>query len=210
MKMIALDRRPNEAVAPFPPALIIPDSALTLPGRPLFVPDFAAAWEARILVGVRVSRLGKGIAARFADRYYDAVTLLLRLVPLPEASSPGALASAFDGCIQLGQWIDVAPSASDHAASSISVASTAPVSESASAAINLSAPLTIDFGSLHFSLTAAELALPKAVEAVSRYLTIRNGDIIAPVTLPAALPASRGDIFTAAVNAIPALKARLK
>jgi len=193
MKMIALDRRPTDGVVSFPPAAVIPDSAITLPGRPLFVPDFAEAWEARLLLGVRVSRLGKGIAARFADRYYDAVTLLLRLVPLPPESSPGALASAFDGCIQLGQWIDVAHDGGGDAP-----------------AVDTTATVDIECGCLHFSLTPSEVALPEAVEAVSRYLTIRNGDIIAPVTLPDALPAARGDIFTATVNGMAALKGRLK
>ena len=56
MKLIALTRGLHEPVDLFPNAIVVPDSAITLPGRPLFVPDFAPCWEARIMVGVRVSR----------------------------------------------------------------------------------------------------------------------------------------------------------
>lgn len=184
MKMIALRRRPDEAVAYFPEADIIPDSAITLPGKPLFLPDFAADWEATLLVGFRVSRLGKGMAARFAPRYYDAVTLMMRLCPLPAAAWPGALASAFDGCIQQGEWLPLPPERSQ--------------------------AVTLACGGLSLTIGPEALAVDAAVEAVGRYLTIRNGDIICPVTLPVSIPVRVGDIIDGSIGPAPCLRVRLK
>lgn len=189
MKMIALARGASAPVDDFPVVSVIPDSAITLPGKPLFVPDFAREWEACFMLGVRVSRLGKGVSARFASRYYDAVTLLMRLCPLPAASWPGGMASAFDGCIQQGEW------------------SALPA--------DLSALMTVGAAGLTLTLTADEAAIDRAVAAVARYLTIRNGDIIAPFTTRDAVPVKVGDIVEASLawgDAEPAmlLRARLK
>lgn len=49
---------------------LIPDSALTRCRDPFFVPD-DRPWKAMVLRGVRIDRLGKGIAARFAANYYN-------------------------------------------------------------------------------------------------------------------------------------------
>lgn len=189
MKMIALARRASDTVDDFPVVSVIPDSAVTLPGKPLFVPDFASEWEARFMLGVRVSRLGKGVSARFAPRYYDAVTLLMRLSPLPAESWPGGLASAFDGCIQLGEW-SALPS-------------------------DPAAPVTVCFAGLTVTLTPDEAAIDSAVAVVARYLTIRNGDIIAPFTSVDAVAVKVGDIIEGSLawgGSEPAglLRARLK
>ncbi|MFG6424008.1 MAG: hypothetical protein K1V71_06340 [Paramuribaculum sp.] len=191
MKLIALTRGLHEPVDLFPNAIVVPDSAITLPGRPLFVPDFAPCWEARIMVGVRVSRLGKGIAPRFAPRYYDAITLLLRLIPTGGSGYPGALAAAFDGCIQQGEWIDIA-------------------------SLELEAPLTIDCCGERIEARHVDLAIDEALAAVARYTTIRNGDIICSATLPWSAEVAPGHMVEASIgqpgapSPLPCLHARLK
>ena len=52
-----------------------PDSAILKDGKPFFVPDFSAEVHYETEVVVRICRLGKNIAPRFAHRYYDAVTV---------------------------------------------------------------------------------------------------------------------------------------
>ena len=51
-----------------------PDSAILKDGKPFFVPDFSHEVHYETEVVVRICRLGKNIAPRFAHRYYDAVT----------------------------------------------------------------------------------------------------------------------------------------
>ncbi len=48
----------------------IPDSALCNAGKPFFIPDFANKFEAYLAPVVKINRLGKSIAPRFASRYY--------------------------------------------------------------------------------------------------------------------------------------------
>ena len=55
------------------------DSALLKPGKPFFVPDDMGRIDYEAEVVVRICRLSKNIAERFAHRYYDAVTVGLDL-----------------------------------------------------------------------------------------------------------------------------------
>lgn len=52
-----------------------PDSALLKDGKPFFIPDFSKRVDYETELVVRICRLGKHIAPRFARRYYDAVTV---------------------------------------------------------------------------------------------------------------------------------------
>ena len=52
-----------------------PDSAILKDGKPFFVPDFSHEVHYETEVVVRICRLGKNIAPRFAHRYYDGVTV---------------------------------------------------------------------------------------------------------------------------------------
>ncbi|MCM1028993.1 MAG: hypothetical protein NC342_01920 [Pseudoflavonifractor sp.] len=184
MKLILLNRRPSQPLPPFADAAIIPDSAIVNQGRPLFVPDFAGEFTAELLPALRVSRLGKGMSERFATRYVDAITLLLRLCPPPVYT--GGLASAFDNCIMQGQWL--------------------PIEE-----IDLTQPLTIQAtDGFSQTLLPGELLPFKAIATIGSLMTIRTGDIIAPATLATPYHLAPGLTIEAALNGHPCLKARLK
>ncbi|MCM1051807.1 MAG: hypothetical protein NC349_07580 [Paenibacillus sp.] len=82
-----------------------PDSALLLPGRPMFYPDFGGEWTAMPYMAVHVNRLGKSVGVKFASRYYDSMTLGLRFAPVsPDAIPPGFL-SGMDSTITHGEWM---------------------------------------------------------------------------------------------------------
>lgn len=82
-----------------------PDSALLLPGRPLFYPDFAGEWVARLYAAVHVNRLGKNVSVKFAPRYYDGVALSIRVMPGDDSMlAPGVL-SGLDNSITHGEWL---------------------------------------------------------------------------------------------------------
>ena len=57
-----------------PVIFLKPDSAILKDGKPFFIPDFSNEVHYETEVVVRICRLGKNIAPRFAHRYYDAVT----------------------------------------------------------------------------------------------------------------------------------------
>lgn len=56
----------------------IPDTALLIRQRPFFLPDFCEdSCMAQLCLCVRIDRLGRSIAERFAHRYYNAQALTL-------------------------------------------------------------------------------------------------------------------------------------
>lgn len=86
---------------------IHPDSTMILPGRPFFLPDDGDERVARVHIAVRISRLGKNISKKFASRYYDGVSVGLRLTPagnLPVEMQ--GVVSAMDSSTVTGEWIE--------------------------------------------------------------------------------------------------------
>ena len=47
------------------------DSALTNAGKPFFIPDFAADFEAIPTIAIKINRLGKSVSPQFGSRYYS-------------------------------------------------------------------------------------------------------------------------------------------
>ena len=90
------------------------DSSLLKPGKPFFVPDFMGRIDYEAELVVRISRLAKTIAERFAHRYYDAVTLGVDFTArdlqrkLRSEGLPWELCKGFDGSAAIGEWVDKA------------------------------------------------------------------------------------------------------
>ena len=89
---------------------VIPESAIQKTGKPFFLPDFSESFRCRAAVGIRICRLGKNIAAKFASRYYEEAGICLTieasdlLEKLKAAHAPWALATAFDGAVIVGSF----------------------------------------------------------------------------------------------------------
>ncbi len=86
------------------------DSCLLNGRKPLFIPDWTEEPVYTPCMILRISRLGKEIAARFADRYYDAIAPgldftaedLLRKAQVEGGSWTEAI--AFDFSLAIGEW----------------------------------------------------------------------------------------------------------
>lgn len=91
----------------------IPDSALANAGKPFFIPDFADSFEAMLSPVVRISRLGKSIAERFASRYYTGIAPAIHfrapglMRELLSKGLPADRAYSFDRSIIVGDFIPV-------------------------------------------------------------------------------------------------------
>lgn len=81
---------------------IIPDSAIGRDSQPWFLPDFGSNWHGYEAVAVRISRLGKGILPKFADRYVDAYTTLW----VAEADDCHGI-DYMDGRVMTGKWLPI-------------------------------------------------------------------------------------------------------
>lgn len=89
------------------------DSALLKDGKPFFVPDFTNQCDYETELVVRISRLGKNIAPRFAHRYYDAVTVGIDFTArdmqqrFRAAGKPWELCKGFDNSAVIGDFVPV-------------------------------------------------------------------------------------------------------
>lgn len=90
-----------------------PDSAILKDGKPFFIPDFSNEIHYETELVVRISRLGKNIAPRFASRYYDAVTVGIDFTArdlqrkFREAGNPWELSKGFDNSAAIGTFVPV-------------------------------------------------------------------------------------------------------
>ena len=89
------------------------DSALLKDGKPFFIPDWSERVDYEAELVVRICRLGKGIPARFAYRYYDAVTVGIDFTARDwqekarSEGKPWDICKGFDGSAVIGKWVSV-------------------------------------------------------------------------------------------------------
>jgi len=88
------------------------DSCLLNGRKPMFVPDWTSELCVTECIILRVSRLGKEIAPRFANRYYDAMApgadfaAMDILRDAQKAGRPWTKAIAFDYSLAIGELVE--------------------------------------------------------------------------------------------------------
>lgn len=92
---------------------ILSGASILQGGNPFFIPGFANTFEARPTLAVRICKLGKNIAPRFAHRYVDAVAPCVNftaadlLDSLRNSGMPWTAAVNFDRSAAFGKFIPV-------------------------------------------------------------------------------------------------------
>lgn len=87
------------------------DSSLLKDGKPFFIPDFSSDVQYETEVVVRIGKLGKNIAERFAHRYYHEVTVGIDFTArdvqsrLRAQGLPWEISKAFDNSAALGTFV---------------------------------------------------------------------------------------------------------
>jgi 2-keto-4-pentenoate hydratase/2-oxohepta-3-ene-1,7-dioic acid hydratase in catechol pathway len=88
-----------------------PDTALLKDGKPFLLPDFSDEMHYETEIVVKVNRLGKTIAERFAHRYYDEITVGIDFTARDlqrkqkELGLPWEIAKSFDNSAAIGEFI---------------------------------------------------------------------------------------------------------
>lgn len=171
----------NRALLPKEPVLFMkPDTALLKDGKPFFLPPFSERIEYETELVVRISRLGKNIAPRFAHRYYDAVTVGIDFTArdlqarLRAEGSPWEISKGFDGSAVVGDFI--------------------PVDEVAGNLQDLHFSLRIDGKEVQRGHTA-DMIFPvdEMIAYISRFYTLRMGDLLFTVTPEGVGPVAIGN-----------------
>ncbi|MCQ2348542.1 MAG: hypothetical protein MJZ65_05060 [Paludibacteraceae bacterium] len=83
------------------------DASLLNQRKPFFMPDWSQDVRCIPCTVVRISRLGKCITPKFANRYYDAVAEGLDFVAYDLLATDYAQATAFDNSLCVGEWLPV-------------------------------------------------------------------------------------------------------
>ena len=96
------------------PELVIfskPESALLLNNKPFFYPDFSTDVQYETEIVVKIDRLGKNIARKFAHRYYSEITAGIDFTArdlqkrCKEKGHPWEIAKAFDNSAPIGRMM---------------------------------------------------------------------------------------------------------
>ena len=140
------------------------DSSLLKDGKPFFVPDDMGQIDYETEIVVRICRLGKAIPARFAHRYYDAVTVGIDFTArdlqkqLREKGLPWEMCKGFDGAAAIGEWVSVEKFRDVQA---------------------LQFHLDINGKTVQEGCTSDMLfKIDEIIEYISKYFTLKTGDIL--------------------------------
>lgn len=156
-----------------------PDSAILKDGKPFFIPDFSNEIHYETELVVRINRLGKNIAPRFAHRYYDAVTVGIDFTArdlqrkFREAGNPWELCKGFDNSAAIGTFISLEQAGGDLQ--------------------NLDFHLDIDGCEVQRGNTTDMLfKIDDIIAYVSRFMTLKIGDLLFTGTPAGVGPVSVG------------------
>ena len=118
MKIICVGRNYVEHIkelnneAPKDPVLFLkPDTAILLKKQPFFIPEFSNEVHHEVEILVKINRIGKHIDRKFAHKYYDEIGLGIDFTArdlqskLKEKGLPWEKAKAFDGAAVVGKFL---------------------------------------------------------------------------------------------------------
>ena len=169
-----------------PMIFLKPDSALLKKNKPFFLPDFSKNLLFEAEVVLRISKLGKGIAAKFAHRYYDALTVGIDFTArdlqhrFSQAGHPWELSKTFDGSAPVGTFLP-AEKFVNHADISFALEVNGEVRQEGNTS-------DLIFG------------FPEIIEYVSKYYTLKTGDLIFTGTPSGVGPVKKGDNLVARIG----------
>ncbi|MFV0247900.1 MAG: fumarylacetoacetate hydrolase family protein [Tenacibaculum sp.] len=117
MKIICIGRNYAEHIAEMtnkkpdkPIVFMKPDSAVLLEKNPFFIPHFSSNIHYEVEVLVKINRVGKHIALKFAHKYYSEIGLGIDFTArdlqakLKEKGLPWEKAKSFDGSAVIGKF----------------------------------------------------------------------------------------------------------
>jgi len=179
-----------------PVVFLKPDSALLKNNKPFFLPDFSDNIHYEVEVVVKISKLGKSISSKFAPRYFNEVSLGIDITArdlqsrLTSTGYPWELSKGFDGAAPVGTFV--------------------PVNK------------IRDMGDIDFRLEINNKVVQKSntsdmifsineiIEYVSRFFTLKTGDLIFTGTPSGVGQLKRNDNLVACLGDQPVLDFMIK
>ena len=169
----------NNAVPKKPVFFLKPDSALVLRNKPFFYPDFSSDVHYELELVIKIHRLGRSIPEKFAHRYYGEIALGVDFTArdlqneMKDKGLPWEIAKGFDYSAPVSEFVPL-PERDD--------------------------PAGIDF---HLELNGKTVqqgnsrdmifSFDQIIAYVSRFMTLKTGDMIFTGTPAGVGPVQIGD-----------------
>lgn len=161
---VAHARELNNDVPDKPVFFMKPDSALVISNRPFFYPEFSKDVHHELEVVIRISRLGRSIEEKYASRYYNEVGLGVDFTARDLQSEqkkkglPWEIAKGFDYSAPISEFFPV---------------------EKYKDLQNLSFRLDLNGSTVQDGSTSLMIfSFEKIISYVSRFMTLKTGDLI--------------------------------
>ena len=174
-----------------PVVFLKPDSSILKNNKPFFLPGFSSMIQYETEVVLKINKLGKGIPVKYAHRYYDELTLGIDITARDiqnrnsVAGLPWELSKCFDGAAPLGRFIPVS---------------------------SLKDVNSIDFwleinGQVVQQGNTSDMifSFNEIIAYVSRFFTLKTGDLIFTGTPPGVGPLKKNDNLVAFLGDEPLL-----
>jgi 2-keto-4-pentenoate hydratase/2-oxohepta-3-ene-1,7-dioic acid hydratase in catechol pathway len=154
----------NNAVEEEPVIFLKPDTALLNNNQDFYLPDFSNDIHYETEVVVKINKAGKHIDEKFAHRYYDSVSLGIDFTArdlqsmLKAKGLPWERAKAFDGSAVIGSFLPLAD---------VGIIS------------DLSFSMNLNGQQVQSANTSEMVfSVDKVIAFVSRFITLKTGDLI--------------------------------
>lgn len=193
MKVLCIGRNYREHISelnspvPSEPVFFMkPDTSILTRNRPFFLPDYGSSIHYEVELVLRICKVGKNIQKRFASSYYDAVGIGLDFTArdiqakCKEKGLPWLVAKGFDNAAPLGKFIEKS--------------------------------LLKNVHDIHFHLEKNGVTVQKAsssemifpfediITFISKYITLKTGDLIFTGTPSGVGPVNIGDRLEAFIE----------
>lgn len=203
MKIICVGRNYAEHIQelqnekPDEPVIFMkPDTALLRPGEDFYYPDFTSDLHFELEVVVKINKIGKFIDEQFASKYYDEIALGIDFTArdvqskLKSKGLPWERAKSFDASAPVSEFIrkSEVPDLS-----------------------NLEFSLEVNGTRKQLGNTAMMLySIDYLISHVSRFFTLKTGDLIFTGTPAGVGPVERGDRLTGFIGERSLLQLKIK
>ncbi len=185
------NERPTEPVI-----FMKPDSAVLLKQHPFVIPEFSNDIHHEIEIIVRINKVGKHIAAKFAHKYYDEISVGIDFTArdvqeqLKSKGLPWEKAKSFDGSAVIGEFLS---------------------KKQFNSLENITFELTNNNKSVQKSNSSHMLwKIDELISFISRYFTLKIGDIIFTGTPEGVAVVKPGDVLEGFLEGNKLLRIQIK
>lgn len=179
-----------------PVVFLKPDSSILKNNKPFFLPHFSDDIHYEVEVVIKICKLGKSISAKFAYRYFDEVTVGIDITArdlqgrLAKAGMPWEISKSFDGSAPVGNFIPV---------------------KSIKDVNHLDFRLEINDKVVQNGNTSDMIfGFSEIIEYVSKFFTLKTGDLIFSGTPSGVGQLNRNDNLVAYIGETPLLDFMIK